>query len=104
LYELAKIKDAFHRAYQAMLWEVLERNLPVVVCTIYDAVPDLSDDLRTAVSLFNDVITREAGRAGVPVIDLRNICTEREDYSVRSPIEPSVQGGEKIARAIVGKI
>jgi hypothetical protein len=50
--------------------------------------------------LFNDVILREAFAAGLPVIDLRLICHEATDYAASSPIEPSVTGGAKIARAI----
>ena len=54
--------------------------------------------------LFNDTIVREANAAHVPIIDLRNICTEAGDYSAVSPIEPSAQGGEKIAKAIVAML
>jgi hypothetical protein len=35
---------------------------------------------------------------GTALIDLRIICSEDGDYA--NPIEPSVQGGLKIARAI----
>src|SRR5438477_12989676 len=49
----------------------------------------------------NEVILRSAIAAGVPVIDLRLVCTEEGDYSPLSPIEPSVVGGAKIAGAIV---
>ncbi len=52
----------------------------------------------TALTVFNDVITRQAFLAGVPLIDLRLICTEDADYA--NPIEPSSQGGDKIARSI----
>lgn len=51
--------------------------------------------------MFNDVILREAFRAGLPVVDLRLICTDFEDYAKSSPIEPSTVGGAKIVRAIV---
>ena len=44
--------------------------------------------------------TRAAFARSVPVIDLRLICTEPADYA--NPIEPSVQGGQKIASAIAG--
>ena len=54
----------------------------------------------TGLCLFNDVILREAFRAGLPVIDLRLVCTDAADYARSSPIEPSVVGGGKIARAI----
>lgn len=48
--------------------------------------------------VFNDVIARAARRRGLPVIELRDVCTEPTDYA--NPIEPSVAGGEKIAHAI----
>ena len=101
---LNEIRSNFRRAYRAMLWQLLDLQRPLVVCTIYDAVPNLSPDLQTALCLFNDGIIREANAAHVPIIDLRNICTEVGDYSTVSPIEPSAQGGEKIAKAIVAML
>jgi hypothetical protein len=47
--------------------------------------------------VFNDCIIGEAFAAGIPLIDLRLVCNENADYA--NPIEPSVKGGEKIARA-----
>lgn len=97
---LAEMQGGFHRAYRDMLWNVLLLQKPTVVCTIYDAVPGLSREERSALSLFNDVICREAMAAGVAVVDLRALLQEADDYSAISPIEPSVKGGEKIARAL----
>jgi hypothetical protein len=37
----------------------------------------------------------------LPVLDLRMICTESGDYSEKSPIEPSSQGGAKLANRMV---
>ena len=101
---LNEIRSGFRRAYRAMLWQLLDLQRPLAVCTIYDAVPNLSTDLQTALCLFNDTIVREAHAAHVPIIDLRNICTEAGDYSAISPIEPSAQGGEKIAKAIAAML
>jgi hypothetical protein len=56
--------------------------------------------IRSGIALFNDCITRAAFCRHVPLIDLRLICTEAADYA--NPIEPSVRGGAKIARAIAG--
>ena len=67
-------------------------------------IGNLSTDLQTALCLFNDTIVREAHATHVPIIDLRNICTEAGDYSAVSPIEPSAQGGEKIAKAIAAML
>ena len=53
----------------------------------------------TALTIFNDVIIREAFLAGVPLLDLRLICSEDADYA--NEIEPSVAGGEKITGAIL---
>jgi hypothetical protein len=98
--EMANVQSDFRRAYHEMLTEVLSRRLPTLVCTIYDAIPGLENDAVAALSLFNDVITREAARASIPVLDLRLLCSERTDYSALSPIEPSHLGGRKIAAAL----
>jgi hypothetical protein len=98
--EWADIQAGFRREYQQMLEAVLALKLHTAVCTVYDAVPLIGAVEVTALSLFNDVITTEAIGRGIPVIDLRRVCVEPEDYSPISPIEPSCQGGEKIASAI----
>ena len=58
-----------------MLDVVAAKGLPVTVCTIYDSVPDMEtlthEAAGAALSLFNDVIIREASARGIPVIDLR---------------------------------
>jgi hypothetical protein len=53
----------------------------------------------TALAVFNDCIIRAALVHGLPLLDLRFVCTEEGDYA--DPIEPSARGGEKISRAIV---
>jgi hypothetical protein len=80
---------------------VLARGLPTAICTIYEAN---SADATTrelanvGLSIFNDVITREASAHDLPLIDLRVIFDSTEDYA--NEIEPSARGGEKIARRI----
>jgi len=100
LHEMADIQADFRREYRDMLAAVLERRLPTLVCTIYDAIPGLDRDAVAALTLFNDVILREAIAAGIPVLDLRLVCNEATDYSPLSPIEPSHLGGRKIAQAL----
>jgi len=102
---LAGVREGFQRDYRAMLDAVLARRLPTAVCTIYDArYPDPQRQrlVVTALTVFNDVITREAFGRGLPLIDLRLLCDEDEDYA--NPIEPSVHGGAKIARAIAALV
>jgi GDSL-like Lipase/Acylhydrolase family len=99
--KLTRIQEEFQSNYGAMLDVVLGLGKPTVVCTVYDAVPGLVREAKTALSVFNDVILREAIKSRVPVLDLRSICDHALDYSSVSPIEPSEQGGNKIAAAIV---
>lgn len=97
---LSHAQDGFAEDYATMLDGVLATGLPTAVCTVYDTHPGEANFrvVRTALALFNDHITRAAFLRGVPLIDLRLVCTDRADYA--NPIEPSTTGGEKIARAI----
>lgn len=105
LLKLSDIQDEFRMNYRRMLEEVLEYRLPVIVCTIYDQMPFPVEEaftrmIRTTLSLFNDCIIREAARCGLGVLDLRLVCDKATHYSSISPIEPSFEGGERIADAI----
>jgi hypothetical protein len=97
---LAAAQDRFAADYRAMLEAVLARGLPTALCTIYDTrIPEPDHRIiRSALALYNDAITRACFAHGLPLIDLRLICDEDDDYA--NPIEPSVQGGAKIAAAI----
>jgi hypothetical protein len=97
---LAAWQSEFRFEYRRMLNEVLSAGLPVAISTIYDCVPGLSPGLRAALAVFNDVILREAVARRLPVLDLRVVCDDPADYSPVSPIEPSQQGGRKIAATI----
>lgn len=98
---LAEMGSRFRDSYGRMLAPVLRRGLPLTVCTIYNGrLPDpvLQRRAQTALTVFNDVIHQSASAAGLAVIELRRVCTEPADYA--NPIEPSVQGGAKIAESI----
>jgi GDSL-like Lipase/Acylhydrolase family len=101
LSRLAAIRDAFGGHYVAMLGGVLRLGLPTAVCTIYEGRlpdPERRRIATAALTLFNDCILRQAFAHGLPIIDLRFVCSQDADYA--NPIEPSVQGGNKIAAAI----
>jgi lysophospholipase L1-like esterase len=105
LEQLAAIRGEFARNYRRMIETVRHRGLPIAVCTIYD--PRYPDAARrrvgaTALCVINDAIIREAAAAGIPIIDLRLVCGEDDDFA--NPIEPSSQGGWKIAGAIVSLV
>lgn len=102
LMRLSGIRREFERRHRAMLAAVLARGLPTAVCTIYDVRfpdPAFREVAVTALALLNDIITREAARRGLPVLDLRVLLDEDADFA--NPIEPSAQGGEKLARGIL---
>jgi len=97
---LAERVAAFEGAYRAAIDRVLALGRQTVLCTVYNGA--LQEEnvaiARVALSAFNDAILRTAADLGVDVIELRSVCTEPADYA--NPIEPSGQGGLKIARAI----
>ncbi len=102
LLTLAGVRREFERRYSTMLDDVLRLDRPTAICTIYDVrFPDpvFREAALTALTLLNDVITREAGSRGLPLLDLRTLFNEDADFA--NPIEPSAQGGEKLAKAIL---
>lgn len=102
---MARVRDRFRSAYTRMLETFLERRLSTVVCTIYKPrfpEPERRRLAATARPVLNDAIAREAFVRRIDCIDLRLVCDEDADFAI--PIEPSVQGGEKIARAILNAV
>lgn len=95
----------FEFQYREMLKKVLSRNLPTAVCTIY--YPNFPESVFqklavAALSSFNDVIIKHATLNNIPILDLRLICNEKDDYA--NEIEPSDKGGRKIASKIVDMV
>jgi hypothetical protein len=98
---LASVRDRFARSYATMLDAVRGAGLPTAIATIYSgAAPAAEFQERAAIALtvLNDCITREASARGLPILDLRVIFSRFEDYA--NPIEPSADGGKKLASAI----
>jgi lysophospholipase L1-like esterase len=97
---LADAAGSFEKRYRRMLDALVARRLPLTLCTIYNG--NLGEPTQrlatTALAVFDDVILRLAAERSLDVIELRLVCTESGDYA--NPIEPSMQGGAKIARAI----
>lgn len=76
-------------------------RIPITICTIYHANFSDSDFQKravTALTLFNDAILRTAKSRRLNVIDLRDVCNSPRDFTKQ--IEPSAEGGRKIAEAI----
>ena len=92
--------EQFRAVYNKALDAIQARNIPLSTCTIYNGnFPEPQQAAATTgIALFNDVIYRESGRRNLPVIELRDVCTDLVHYA--NPIEPSESGGLAIAQAI----
>jgi hypothetical protein len=99
---MTRARERFQSAYIRMLDQLLATHLSVAVATIYE--PRFPEPTRrrlaaTALTVLNDVVTRQAFVRQIDLIDLRTICDEDADFA--NAIEPSVRGGAKIVRAIL---
>ena len=102
---LAAAAEGFSANYRSVIDRCLGLGMPLVVCTIYNGnfpQPGFQAAVRMALGAFNDVIIRTAMTRSLRVIELREVCVSSEDYA--NPIEPSVLGGAKIARAIASAL
>jgi lysophospholipase L1-like esterase len=105
LAKLSEVREKFSRDFSNMVagltgTGVGTRPIAVAFCTIYEPrfPPERRRLASAALCLLNDAITREVFANGFTLIDLRLVCNEDDDFA--NPIEPSVKGGSKIARAI----
>ena len=113
----SNIQDEFRKRYRKMLKNALSYNMPTTVCTIYRPCFNHRNSSRvsqflsygiptetlqkvsvTALTTFNDIIMEEAVNAGIPIMDLRVMYDNEEDYA--NPIEPSTNGGKKMVSMI----
>ena len=103
LEELHREAAGFRERYQIILSKL---KIPTLVFTVYNPVfkkdvslAPMQDAAEMAIAIFNDCIQRAARNSGSDLLELRDLFTEEDDYA--NPIEPSNQGGRKIAEAIV---
>ena len=117
LQKMYLIGETFQQKYSAMLDSVLMHKLPTAVCNIYyprffsssldrvvSYLPVMMDGEKlqqmtmAAETIFNDIIMFEVFKRKLPLIDLRILCNDDQDFA--NPIEPSCIGGMKIAKTI----
>jgi len=105
LREMAAIAEEFEQNYREAVAAFCQLELPLTLCMIYNGCfPDAVYQRAISAALlhFNDVILRVGCELGMDIIDLRPICRLPGDYA--NPIEPSSEGGAKIARAILNAV
>ena len=117
LQKMYLIGETFQQKYSGMLDSVLMHKLPTAVCNIYyprffsssldrvvSYLPVMMDGEKlqqmtmAAETIFNDIIMFEVFKRKLPLIDLRVLCNDDQDFA--NPIEPSCIGGMKIAKTI----
>jgi hypothetical protein len=94
----------FAESYRRLLIRLRTFHIPITVCTVYNGNLRGTSALpaQMALMLFNDVIQRTGRAANATLLELRSICNAPSDYA--NPIEPSGQGGRKIAFAIAREV
>lgn len=98
---LVSIGDSFGAAYESLLYAVRACTPRLVVCTIYEAPLDdhrAARHARAPLGILNDRIQQVAKRLRIEVLELRDVCTDPDDFTRQ--IEPSAGGAKKIAEAI----
>jgi hypothetical protein len=92
--------SAFERTYRHAIQLAVALGRSTAVCTVYNGALDAAQAAaaRMGLAIFNDAILRTAIDFRLDALELRSICTEPADYV--NAIEPSGQGGLKIARAV----
>jgi hypothetical protein len=105
---LATPRADFAEKYAELLETLMLLPTRLTVCTVYTAIPfqepEFREYARAAITAFNEAILEEADKRGIPVVRLERICTEDEDFSAVSPIEPSAVGGQKIVDALIQQL
>ncbi len=96
--------ESFSASYRHVIDALIALGRPLTVCTIYNADLPAPEKrrARVALTMFNDTIQRSALAVGARVLELRDVCTEPEDFA--QAIEPSGRGGAKIAGAIAASL
>ena len=102
---LKPVIESFEKDYEKLLNRI---HSPALCFTIYNPAFHHYDDTNfmspyqeaceVTVNIFNDIIQRLVLKKGFDVLELRALFTEKNDYA--NSIEPSHQGGEKIAKFI----
>ena len=102
---LKPVIKKFENEYENLLNKI---QSPALCFTIYNPAFHHYDETEfmspyqeaceVTVNIFNDIIQRLILKKGFEVLELRALFTEKNDYA--NSIEPSHQGGEKIAKFI----
>lgn len=105
LVRLWELREGFRSDYGALLDVLAATGRSVLAMTVYNpcflgcgmAAED-QQAAESALSIYNDVIQQEARARSFDVLEIRAIFADEADYA--NPIEPSANGGAKLAAAV----
>jgi hypothetical protein len=92
------------KVYDELLEELIYDFNYTLPCTIYNEIPNFTQEDKLIFRLFNDFIVQRAIKLEMNCIDIRTVMDSPADYASVSPIEPSESGGDWIAELIVQHI
>jgi len=84
LARLSFAADQFEGVVQVLIRASQAARLPTVICTMWPPrhpEPTRQRAASAALAIFNDRILRRAVEARLPIVDLRAVCTEAEDFA-----------------------
>lgn len=89
LSRLSYAADEFDREIRSLIEAAKASGLPAVICIMFPphyAEPVYQRAATTALAIFNDRIILRAAEAQMPMVDLRGVCREVEDYANESQL------------------
>lgn len=96
---LHDVVQDFESEYAATIEMEMERypSMGIVMCTLYNPCFEPYNfqvnqkAANMGVALYNHTLLRISARHRIPVVDLRALCTDTDEFA--NPIEPSTKGG-----------
>lgn len=64
-----EIRLDFQKKYRKLIAQIKQKVAQLIICTVHDSVPDLEPRALTALSMFNEIILKEAFAINASVID-----------------------------------
>lgn len=89
LSRLSYAADEFDREIRSLIEAAKASGLPAVICIMFPphyAEPVHQRAATTALAIFNDRIIQRAVEAQMPMVDLRGVCREVDDYANESQL------------------
>jgi hypothetical protein len=104
----SKLSQDYEAEYEKMIQMLLAFKKPIILCAIYRPNFERTgfyvnqEAVDIALTIFHDIMYRLARKYRLPIVNLRSIIGEAEDFA--NPIELGTPGGLKMTNAILDAI